>query len=130
VRNLLRGYRLAIPTGQAVAGALGVTPLTEAQLLQGDQGVADALVDGGFLDNTPLWFYVLKEAEVTQDGERLGEVGSHIVCTTLIGQIKADPGSYLNKTGGPWSPADGVKLPGDREITTVRDFLEFAGVLI
>jgi hypothetical protein len=130
VRNLLRGYRLAIPTGQAVAGAAGVTPLTEAQLLQGDQGVADALVDGGFLDNTPLWFYVLKEAEVTQGGERLGEVGSHIVCTTLIGQIKADPGSYLNKTGGPWSPADGVKLPGDREITTVRDFLEFAGVLI
>jgi hypothetical protein len=130
VRNLLRGYRLAVPTGQAVAGALGVTALTEEQLLQGDQGVADALVDGGFLNNTPLWFYVLKEAEVTQDGERLGEVGSHIVCTTLIGQIKADPGSYLNKTGGPWSPADGVKLPGDREITTVRDFLEFAGVLI
>ena len=66
MRNLLRGYRLAIPTGQAVAGAAGVTPLTEAQLLQGDQGVADALADGGFLDNTPLWFYVLKEAEVTQ----------------------------------------------------------------
>jgi hypothetical protein len=130
VRNLLRGYRLAIPTGQAVAAALGVTPLTEAQLLQGDQGVADALVDGDFLDNTPLWFYVLKEAEVTQNGEHLGEVGSHIVCTTLIGQIKADPGSYLNKAGGPWSPAEGVTLPGDRQITTVRDFFEFAGVLI
>jgi hypothetical protein len=130
VRNLLRGYRLAIPTGQAVAAALGVTPLTEAQLLQGDQGVADALVDGDFVDNTPLWFYVLKEAEVTQNGEHLGEVGSHIVCTTLIGQIKADPGSYLNKAGGPWSPAEGVKLPGDRQITTVRDFFEFAGVLI
>jgi hypothetical protein len=130
VRNLLRGYRLAIPTGQAVAGAAGVTPLTEAQLLEGDQGVADALVDGGFLDNTPLWFYVLREAEVTQGGERLGAVGSHIVCTTLIGQIKADPGSYLNKAGGAWSPAEGVKLPGNREVTTIRDFLEFAGVLI
>ena len=130
VRNLLRGYRLAIPTGQAVAAALGVTPLTEVQLLQGDQGVADALVDGGFLDATPLWFYVLKEADETQDGEHLGEVGSHIICTTLIGQIKADPDSYLNKSGGPWTPADGVKLPGDREVTTIRDFLEFAGVLI
>jgi hypothetical protein len=130
VRNLLRGYRLAIPTGQAVAAALGVTPLTGAQLLEGDQGVADALVDGNFLDATPLWFYVLKEAEVTQGGERLGEVGSRIVCTTIIGQLKADPDSYLNRSGGPWTFADGVKLPGDREVATIRDFFEFAGVLI
>ena len=26
--------------------------------------------------------------------------------------------------------SEGVKLPGDREVTTIRDFLEFAGVLI
>ena len=32
VRNLLRGYRLALPTGQAVAAALGVPVLTRQQL--------------------------------------------------------------------------------------------------
>ncbi len=128
VRNLLRGYRLAVPTGQAVAGALGVAPLTAEELLSGDQGVQDALVDGGFVDATPLWFYVLKEAEVQQDGERLGEVGSRIVCTTLIGQIKADPTSYLNRAGGAWTTAEGVKLNGGGEVGTIKAFLEFAGV--
>jgi hypothetical protein len=130
VRNLLRGYRLALPTGQSVAAALGVTPLTTAELLSGDQGVQDALVDGGFVDATPLWFYILKEAEVQQDGERLGEVGSRIVCTTLIGQVKADPASYLNRPGGAWTTAEGVKLDGGGEVRTIRDFLEFAGVQI
>lgn len=112
-----------------MAAAAGATPLTEEQLLEGNQGVADALLDGDLLDATPLWFYVLKEAEVTQNGERLGEVGSRIVCTTLIGQLKADPDSYLTKSGGEWPFAEGVKLPDGREVATIRDFLEFAGVL-
>ena len=130
VRNLLRGYRLGIPTGQAVAGALGVTPLTVDELTGGDQGVADALVDGGFVDATPLWFYVLKEAEVQGQGQHLGEVGSRIVCTTLIGQIQADPDSYLNRPGGAWTTTEGVKLAGGGEVDSIRRFLEFAGVQI
>ena len=130
VRNLLRGYRLGVPTGQAVASALGVSPLTAAELTQGDQGVADALVDGDFVDATPLWFYVLKEAEVRAQGQHLGEVGSRIVCTTLIGQIQADPGSYLNRPGGAWTTAEGVKLAGGGEVDSIRAFLEFAGVQI
>ena len=36
VRNLLRGYQLSIPTGQAVANLLGLAPLTEEEL-QGGQ---------------------------------------------------------------------------------------------
>ena len=130
VRNLLRGYRLGLPTGQAVASALGVKPLTEAELLDGDQGVADALVDGGFLEATPLWFYVLKEAEVREQGKHLGEVGSRIVCTTIIGQIKADAGSYLNRSGPAWTPADGVTLPSGGVVNSIKTFLEFAGVQI
>jgi hypothetical protein len=130
VRNLLRGYRLGLPTGQAVASALGVTPLTAAELTQGDQGVADALVDGDFVDATPLWFYVLKEAEVRAEGQHLGEVGSRIVCTTSIGQIQADPDSYLNRPGGAWTTAEGVKLLGGGEVNSIRAFLDFAGVQI
>lgn len=128
VRNLLRGYRLGLPTGQAVAAALGATPLTADELTGGDQGVVDALVDGGFVDATPLWFYVLKEAEVHGQGQHLGEVGSRIVCTTLIGQIQADPESYLNRPGGAWTAVEGVKLAGGGEVDSIRTFLEFAGV--
>jgi hypothetical protein len=128
VRNLLRGYQLALPTGQAAARALGVTALTENQLTQGNSGaVNQALTDGGFLTGTPLWFYILKEAEVTANGTSLGEVGSRIVVETLIGQIRNDPNSYLHQNG--WGPEHGVRLPNGEPIVTIKDLLEFAGVL-
>ncbi|MDQ3988008.1 MAG: heme peroxidase family protein [Actinomycetota bacterium] len=129
VRNLLRGYRLAIPTGQSVADALGVAPLTTAELLSGDnQMVNDALADGGFLDGTPLWFYVLKEAEVKEQGANLGEVGSRVVCETIIGQIRNDPTSYLSQPG-PWDPSRGVLFTDGGQIRTISDLLRFAEVL-
>ncbi|MEU9290891.1 heme peroxidase family protein [Streptomyces sp. NPDC048275] len=127
-RNLLRGYRLAAPTGQAVAEALGVAPLGRAELEQdSSDAVKNALEAGGLFDRTPLWFYVLKEAEVRELGRRLGEVGSRIVAETIIGQIRQDSGSYVNQTS--WSPAQGVLLPNGRPVRTIADFLRFAGVL-
>jgi Animal haem peroxidase len=129
VRNLLRGYQLALPTGQAVAAALGVRALTEDQLKQGNSDpVNQALVDGGFLSSTPLWFYILKEAEVTANGNSLGEVGSRIVAETVIGQLRADPGSFLNQPGQ-WGPEQGARLPNGEPIVTIKDLLHFAGVL-
>ncbi|MGP4048686.1 peroxidase family protein [Streptomyces sp. 2A115] len=127
-RNLLRGYRLAVPTGQAVAAELGVAPLSRAELEQGSSAeVKNVLETGGLFDRTPLWFYVLKEAEVRELGRRLGEVGSRMVAETLIGQIRKDPGSYVNQAS--WSPARGVLLPSGRPVRTIADFLRFAGVL-
>jgi hypothetical protein len=129
VRNLLRGYQLALPTGQAVAAALGVRPLTEEELRRNNgDAVNAALAEGGFLEATPLWFYVLKEAEVRANGNSLGEVGSRIVVETLIGQLRADPESYLNQDGG-WSPEQGVLLPDGEPIVTIKDLFRFAGLL-
>mgnify|MGYP001287658122 CR=1 FL=1 len=127
VRNLLRGYRLAIPTGQAVARSLGIPPMTRSQLLTGEDRptpVDDALVDGGFLEDTPLWFYVLREAEALENGERLGPVGSRIVAETIIGQLRADPTSFLNQN---WDPSQGVTIGSD-PVDTIVSFLRFAGV--
>jgi hypothetical protein len=110
-RNLLRGYVLSIPTGQAVAAEMGVTPLTEEELLRGaTDPVGAALANGGFLQHTPLWYYVLKEAEVRAHGGSLGELGSRIVVETQVGILRHDPGSYLNVPGG-WDPSQGVTLP-------------------
>ena len=129
VRNLLRGYQLALPTGQAVAAALGTAPLTEAELLQGNSApVNDALTGGGFTQHTPLWFYLLKEAEVRANGNSLGEAGSRIVAETIDGQLRYDPDSYLNVAGG-WNPAQGVVLPNGDPIVTIKDLFRFAGVL-
>ncbi|WP_394552872.1 heme peroxidase family protein [Agromyces sp. MMS24-JH15] len=136
VRNLIRGYRLSLPTGQAVAAALGIPPLTRNQLLDGSDDPAaqadllhDTLIDGNFVDRTPLWFYVLREAEVLEGGNRLGPVGSRIVAETIIGQLRADPRSFLN-TG--WVPADGVHYTtsggGDAAVADIKGLLHVAGV--
>ncbi len=128
VRNLLRGYLLSIPTGQAAADAMGVSKLTEAELRRNNsEAVNLALQNGGFLVNTPLWFYILKEAEVRADGNSLGELGSRIVVETQLGIMQRDRNSYLNDRRGPWDPSKGVQLPdGEGPIVTIRDFFKFA----
>jgi Animal haem peroxidase len=127
VRNLLRGYSLALPTGQAVAEELGIDPLTSDQLQSGNTASFNkVLTDGGFETATPLWYYVLKEAEVLANGNSLGPVGSRIVAETLIGQLRADPESFLNADD--WSPEQGVLLPDGTPIVSIDDLFRFGGV--
>jgi hypothetical protein len=128
VRNLLRGYSLCLPTGQAVAEELGITPLSPQQLRSGNTASFNKVLEaGGFETATPLWYYVLKEAEVLANGNSLGPVGSRIVVETLIGQLRADDESFLNAEEG-WSPEQGVLLPDDSPIVTINDLFRFAGV--
>jgi hypothetical protein len=128
-RNLLRGFRLGIPTGQAVAEAMGIPALTEAELTTGlAQPVLDALIAGDLVERTPLWFYILRESEVRNAGNTLGPVGSRIVAETIIGQIQNDPRSYLNQPA--WTPAAGVRLTDGSPITSIEAFVRFAGVLV
>jgi hypothetical protein len=129
MRNLLRGYLLSIPTGQAVAGALKIPALTVDELHSGNSAAFNQTLDaGGFQTKTPLWYYILKEAEVKANGNSLGPVGSRIVTETLIGQIREDPYSYLNAPDGPWSPEQGVKNDGE-PIVSINDLFRFAGVV-
>lgn len=114
-RNLLRGYRLSLPSGQAVARAMSVRPLDDDELWT-TRGNGDTLEDwpegAGFYKKyssllegrAPLWFYILKEAEVTQRGKRLGAVGARIVAETLIGLAWFDHFSYLYQFPE-WTPA-------------------------
>jgi hypothetical protein len=84
VRDLLRGETTGLPSGEAVAGLAGATPLTADQL------------GHTWPHGTPLWFYILKEAEHRGGGDRLGPVGGRIVAEVLIGLLRADPASYLS----------------------------------
>jgi hypothetical protein len=93
-RNLMRGKRLGLPCGQDVATAMGVTPLTNQQL---------GLKQPGWGGKAPLWYYVLKEAELVNKGKRLGPVGGRIVAETILGIMALDPESYFNlKPGFQW----------------------------
>jgi hypothetical protein len=136
-RNLRRGYQLALPTGQAVAKAVGVTPLSGEELgKDASPAMLQAMQQGGFFERTPLWFYVLKEAEVREGGQRLGEVGSRIVAETILGVLLADPESYLvgNRHWDPSESTPGaggpLKLPDGRTIKSIHDLLQFAGVAV
>ena len=122
IRNLLRGFLLSIPTGQALAQAMNVKPLGEAELLQdAAPGVEQALREGRFLQRTPAWFYILKEAEVRAGGEHLGPVASRIVAEVFVGLLRADPDSILNTNFSPDKNGVGVK--------TLSDLLRFARVM-
>ena len=78
VRNLLRGYLLRMPTGQAVAQALNRTPLTASQIeaAAGSPEQVAALQAGGFSTRTPLWYYILAEA-AHGGGQRSRAGGQH-----------------------------------------------------
>lgn len=133
-RNLLRGYLLRMPTGQAVARALGdkLRGVREVRVLgpeeieraaaSGDQ--VQALRDGGFLESTPLWYYILAEA-ASSGGERLGPVGSTIVAEVLVGLVRRSPYSVLRrKDGRPPNLPSGAPGP-----STLAELLRLAGVL-
>jgi hypothetical protein len=75
--------------------------------------------------NTPLWVYILREAELQHDGKRLGNVGGRIVGEVFVGLLEGDPLSYLSQDPG-WRPSLSSKSSGE---FTIRDLLEFAGVV-
>jgi nucleoid-associated protein YgaU len=128
VRNLLRGYRMRMPTGQAVARRLGRQPLTPNQIKQAaasDKQV-QALTEGGFLGRTPLWYYLLAEAAHPHfgNGQRLGPAGSTIVAEVLIGLIRRSEDSILSTPD--WQPS----LPAaHHDHFELADLLRLAGVL-
>ena len=62
----------------------------------------------GLENQTPLWYYVLAEAELIGDGITLGPVGGRIVGEVFIGLLQLDPRSYLrapSRAGGRRCPA-------------------------
>jgi hypothetical protein len=89
-RNLLRQLTWGLPSGQAIARAMGAPVLSPADLSD------IAGVYPRFATRTPLWYYVLAEAKTLAGGLNLGPVGGRIITETLIGLLRADPASYLN----------------------------------
>jgi hypothetical protein len=128
-RNLRRGYRLNLPSAQdCIAGinASGhfrpIAALDAAAIMQGR-----TIAGADFGTSTPLWFYILREAELLGSGH-LGPLGSHIVAGTLLGLIIKDQSSYWNdmSAGHRWSPS--TFRPGT-PIDSLKAMLRFTGQL-
>jgi hypothetical protein len=116
-RNLLRHLTWQIPSGQAIAETMQVPVVPATRLTE------LAHIHPRFVRSTPLWYYVLREADVFADGARLGPVGGRLVAEVFVGLLLADPDSYLNARRD-FVPTLGP-APG---VFRMTDFLSFAGV--
>lgn len=105
-RTLARGAATRLPTGQQVRVALdprGQLPDPENNTdLQKLQKTLQKLRDLGFERETPLWFYILLEAQTQGKKQRLGTVGSRLVAEVIEAALRHDPDSFLFDTRGEW----------------------------
>ena len=117
-RNLLRHLTWSVPSGQSIARELRIPALSSDQLsdLRGF-GV-------GFERSTPIWFYILREAELVGGRDRLVGVGARIIGDVFIGLLKSDANSFLNRNPR-WRPTLPARAPGTFGMV---DLLTFAGV--
>jgi hypothetical protein len=114
-RNLIRGWRMGLPSGQTVARYMDVAVIPDEKLLVG-KAIAEpdppnvrlTRISAKFRDNAPLWYYILAEAQQAFDGDnetpiRLGPVGGRIVAEIFIGLLLGDHHTFLSQFPS-WQP--------------------------
>ncbi len=138
LRNLERGLRLGLPSGQSVARAMSLEPLADEQILIGKgvdkpdarlPGIAE--IDPAFAGNCPLWTYVLAEAmqqqvamqlpvreDIRITTPQLGAVGGRIVAEVFLGLLFGDKHSLLHLAPA-WTPELGSSY-------RLKDFVRYA----
>jgi len=129
-RNLLRGWRLRLPSGQAVARAMGekvLDPVLIGKFEDTPETQPIEKISSTFKDNCPLWAYCLAEtANHTVPGHNgvksklLGEVGGRIVAETFAGLLVYDSQSFFNQDAN-WKP-----IIGDGKTFGLKEFVKFA----
>ncbi len=124
-RNLLRGQIFSLPSGENIAKVMNRSQIEIDKVSKKAASIAGCGID--ISAGTPLWFYILTEAEIFgkeikkdkfYPGEGLGPVGARIVAETLIGLIKIDSHSYMSVNRN-WEPGDGVG------VSTLKEMLAF-----
>lgn len=139
--NLIRGSKYQVQSGQEIVEqrlkAKGVKPLGSELLVTRQAGCTKGTfkftkIHEAFHGNTPLWFYILAEAQASIIAElkleldkdypedilfkgagaktQLGWVGGRIVAEVFYALIDEDPESYQNKAPINWKPI----LGGDK----------------
>jgi hypothetical protein len=128
VRNLARGQKMLLPSGQDVARFMEVKdPLRPEEIAaSGHDGKVAA--KHGLHASTPLWYYILKEAQIRGKGHRLGPVGGRILAETFVGLLQGDKDSFLGANPG-WTlekPTWKPDLPGQSGGFAMADLLRLA----
>ena len=160
--NLLRGNTYRIQGGQIIAkllkeSGLNFQPLEVRHLVtrqpfdrDGETFFKFVPIPAALHEDTPLWFYILAEAqaplvdEIARRNElhgfkeefllndphgvstQLRGVGGRIVAEVFYGLLDADPGSYVRAAPKHWTPMLGVDHNGNEKPAIVRSLLQFA----
>ena len=109
-RNLKRSVEHSLPTGEWVARAMGESSIDSPHTR----------------GRTPLWFYVLEEANQQQSGVRLGNVGGRIVAEVLLGLLAGDPLSYIRVQPN-WTPErEQIRTPEGFPVDSMVNLIRYA----
>ncbi|MEV1076847.1 heme peroxidase family protein [Streptomyces sp. NPDC050211] len=125
-RNLTRAGMVELITGPQLAAQMRIKPLTADQILRGRGGAElGQLTDKereSLVAHTPLWFYILREAEVNERHPgRLTGVGGTLVAEVFHRAMEGSRTSIVKHPG--WRPS----LPSHRKgAFTMADLLLFA----
>jgi hypothetical protein len=129
-RNLVRGWRLRLPSGQAVAKSMGenvLDPILIGKFEDQPETQNIENISPVFKDTCPLWAYCLAETtKHTVPGHAgvksklLGPVGGRIVAETFAGLLHYDSQSFLTQDPT-WTPTI-----GDGRQFGLKEFVNFA----
>ena len=115
-RNLIRSTELALAAGEDVASFYGIKALTPAEVEpDAASHVFFERTDNTF--KTPLWYYILREAEVQAGGHHLGRLGSRLMGEVILGGI------YFG-ADFPFQSSWKSKITGSN-VVLLRDLIDF-----
>jgi hypothetical protein len=128
LRTLIRGAAVGLATGQQVRDAMGEGPISVAPP-EYKTDPWDALHKVGLAQETPLWHYILLEAQLDCVGATLGKMGSRIVAEVIDASLWFDPTSFLRRQGPKWTP-EAWTMPDGKltEIKSLKDVARVAAV--
>ena len=135
-RNLIRSRQVGVCSGESLAKFYGVAALSPAEV-EPEPGAKPDLytqvlskpLGGTSTFQTPLWYYILKEAELKGKGVRLGPLGSRVIGEVILAAIyynppKKDGESRLDLVvDQAWRAPPGAH-PGD-DLTTMKGLVTF-----
>lgn len=112
-RTLLAGELLGLAVGEELAAQLKCPLIRNCEA-----------------DGTPLWLYILREAEELEDGGgRLGQLGSRMLLDLVMGLLAQDTGAYWNSRPE-FRPTLGLKASKETSEYSIQDLLEYGRELV
>ncbi|ADW69079.1 peroxidase family protein [Granulicella tundricola] len=113
-RNLIRSRQVGLCAGEDLAKFYGIERLATRKI-EPDEAAHHLYMEKGHF-RTPLWYYILKEAEAVggPKSSRLGALGSRLIGEVIVGAIGFAPTNVLAEPG--WKSS----VTGSREVSLLE----------